>query len=122
MKKLMLLSFLIMVVAGCAHKVAVVTLESTIQQAAIAAKKAAGNASDKLTIEVTVANGYKGSATVPIPVVPIGVETTLTQSTKLIMDIDLNKIVIPDDTKRITSILPTKYILDLDTGNLIESK
>ena len=122
MKKLMLLSLLIMVVAGCAHKVAVVTLESTVQQAAIAAKKAAGNASDKLTIEVTVANGYKGSATVPIPVVPIGVETTLTQSTKLVMDIDLKKIVIPDENKRIESFLPTIYILDLDTGNLIESK
>ena len=122
MKKLMILSLLIIVLTGCAHKVAVVTLESTIQQAAIAAKKAAGNASDKLTIEVTVANGYKGSATVPIPVVPIGVETTLTQTTKLSIDINLSKFVIPEQTKSLVILPPTKYILDLETGNLIESK
>ena len=119
MDKISWILILLVISTGCAHKIAVVTLESTIQQAAVAAKKAAGNASEKLTIEVSVVNGYKGSATIPVPVVPIGAETSLTQTTKLTMDIDLKKFVIPSETKGIPVAL---YFLDKNTGILTEQQ
>jgi len=122
MRKISWILILLVILTGCAHRVAVATLESTIQQAAIAAKRAAGDASNKLTIEVSVANGYKGSATIPIPVVPIGVETSLTQTTKLSMDIDLKKFVIPKETKGVSGAPSTLYFLDRNTGMLTEQQ
>jgi hypothetical protein len=60
------------VLTGCPHKIAAATFEFPIQKAALAVKRPARYASEKVTIEVAVTNGYKGSATVPIPAVPIG--------------------------------------------------
>lgn len=111
---LLCLSFL----PGCAHKVAVATLEATIQQAAQATQKAAGNAVDKMTLEVTVANGYKGSATLPTPVVPLGVETTLTQTTKLTIEINLKNYTPPISFLTKGEISPNTYLLDTKTGLL----
>lgn len=103
-------------VSGCAHKIAVMTLESTIQQAALAAKRGAGNASDKITIEVSVTNGYKGSGTVPIPVVPIGVEASLTQAIKLTIDVKLKDFTFEKGLIE----APKVYFLDLKNGALTE--
>ncbi len=122
MRKISWILILLVILTGCAHSIAVVTLESTIQQAAIAAKRAAGDASKKLTIEVSVANGYKGSATIPIPVVPIGAETSLTQTTKLTMDIDLKNFVIPKETKGVSGAPSTLFFLDRNTGMLTEQQ
>lgn len=122
MKKLFWIAPFFLIITGCAHNIAVATLESTIQQAAIAAKKAAGNTSDKLTIEVSVVNGYTASATIPIPLVPIGAGTELKQSTKLTMDIDLSKIVIPKVDRDITTAPPTLYYLDIRTGMLTKQQ
>lgn len=104
--------------SGCAHKVAVATLEATIQQAAQATQKAAGSAVEKMTLEVTVANGYKGSATLPIPVVPLGAETSLTQTTKLTIEINLKNYTSPHDFLTKGSIPPNTYLLDTRTGLL----
>jgi hypothetical protein len=101
---------------GCAHKIAVMTLESTIQQAALAAKRGAGNASDKITIEVSVTNGYKGSGTAPIPVVPIGVEASLSQAIKLTIEVNLKDF--PLEKGLIEA--PKVYFLDLKNGALTE--
>jgi len=99
----------------------VTTLESTIQQAALAAQRAARDAAEKVTIEVSVANGYKGGTNIPIPVVPIDVESSLTQTTKLTIDVDLKKYTPPSVhiTKGVAE--PTYYVLDLETG-LLEEK
>jgi hypothetical protein len=103
---------------GCAHKVAVATLEATIQQAALATQKAAGNAVEKMTLEVTVANGYKGSATLPTPVVPLGLETSLTQTTKLTIEINLKNYATPYDFLPKGTTAPNTYLLDTKTGLL----
>jgi hypothetical protein len=122
MKKLILIIFCALFITSCAHKIAVVTLESTINQAATAAKKAAGNAAGKLTIEVSVVNGYKGSATLPVPVVPIGAETSLTQSTKLTLEINLNNFTIKSDDKSNIVATPAVYYLDKNSGLLTETQ
>ena len=101
---------------GCTHKIAVMTLESTIQQAALAAKRAAGNASDKITIEVSVTNGVKGSATAPIPVVPIGVEASFSGTTKLTIDVRLKDF----NVEKGLIETPKMYFLDLQNGTLTE--
>ena len=102
--------------AGCTHQIVVMTLESTIQQVALAAQRGAGDASDKITIEVEVTNGIKGSAAAPIPVVPIGVEASLAQSTKVTIDINLKKFSLEKSLIE----TPKLYFLDLQNGTLTE--
>lgn len=116
--KYFLLLISLIVLTGCAHKIAVATLESTIQEAALAVKRAAGDASEKVTIEVAVTNGYKGSATAPIPVVPIGAEASLMRTTKLTLDVKLKNYTAPAGFVP----APTNYTLDLKTGALEEAK
>ena len=84
----------------------------------VSSKKAVGDASDKMTLEVSVATGYKGSATLPIPVVPIGAEASLSQTTKLTIDVNLKNYVLPEERKSLGATEPTRFILDLNTGLL----
>lgn len=113
MKKcLILLSFIL--IQGCTSKIAVMTLEQTIQNAAEAAQKGANGASTSISIEVAVTNGYKAGATAPIPVVPIEVSASSSITTKLKMDVDLTTYTAP------AALTPTNsvFILDTETGIL----
>lgn len=105
---------------GCSQKVAVLTLDAVIRDAAEAAQRGAGDAATDFTIEVGVTNGYKGSATLPIPVVPIGVEATSSVATKLTLKLDLKKF--KDDKNRLAPLAepPRVMILDKSTGQLTE--
>ena len=102
---------------GCTSTVAVMTLESTITQAALAAQRATNGATKKLSIEVGVTTGYKASAAVPIPVpvVPIDVSAASTTTTKLKLDVDLKSFAPPD---RLKGTEPDIFILDTKTGLL----
>lgn len=110
----------ILTLSGCTGKVAVMTLESTITQAALSAKRATNGASDTLNIEVGVTTGYRASAGVPIPVpvVPIDVSATSSTTTKLKLEVDLKEFVPPADIK---SDVPQVFILDTNTGLLLPS-
>lgn len=113
MKKLLIvLSFII--IQGCASKIAVMTLEQTIQNAAEAAQKGANGASEKISIEVAVTNGYKAGATAPIPVVPIEVSASSSITTKLKIDVDLKTYSAPEALSPEKSV----FILDTETGLL----
>ena len=105
---------------GCAGKVAVVTLESTIAQAAMSAKKATNGASDKLNIEVSVTTGYRAGAAVPIPVpvVPIDVSASSSTTTKLKLVINLKEYEPPVGVKHSE---PQIFLLDTVTGRLLPS-
>lgn len=108
-----LILIVVVLTQGCSSKIAVMTLESTIQNAAEVAKTASRGASNKVKIEVSVTNGYQAGATVPV--VPITFGASSTVSTKLTMEIDLVKYSPP------TSALPQKkdiFTLDTETGKL----
>lgn len=119
MKRWVLILLCFAFLPGCAHKVAVATLESTIHDAAVAAKNAAGNASTKINIEVSVVNAYQGTATIPIPVVPIGAQASLQQTTKLTIEVNLQQFK-PIELTRAEDGKTKIYILDLSTGKLQE--
>lgn len=109
----------VFLLSGCAGKVAVVTLESTIAQAAASAQKATNGASKKLSIEVSVTTGYRAGSAVPIPVpvVPIDVSASTSTTTKLKLDIDLEKFEAPAKS---AGMEPEMFILDTRTGRLQE--
>ena len=113
------LFIIILLTQSCTSKIAVTTLETTIQEAATAAKEGSKGAADKIKIEVGVTNGYKAAATAPIPVVPIGIEASSAVNTKLTLEVDLTKYepgkLAPEGTKPAE---PDTYILDLSTGEL----
>ena len=119
MRYLILFSILL-TLFGCTGKIAVMTLESTITQAALAAKNATNGASDKLNIEVSVTTGYKagGAVPIPVPVVPINVSASSSTTTKLKLEVDLNAFEPPADIK---SGAPQVFILDTNTGMLLPS-
>jgi hypothetical protein len=116
--------FLAVLVQGCTSKMAVQTLESTIEDAVIAAKKGSKGASKEITIEVKVTNGFKGSATAPIPVVPVGLEAKSETFTKLTLKVNLDEYPLPGDlslsSKRPPAPKPKIFILDTKTGKLKE--
>lgn len=99
---------------ACSSKIAVMTLEQTIRNAADAAKEGSNGASDKLSIEVAVTNGYKAETTIPIMVVPIEVSASNTVTTKLKMDVDLREYT----PRKSISSDDGVYILDTATGIL----
>ena len=117
MRYLTILSVLL-VMSGCTSKVAVMTLESTITQAALSAKNAVYGGSSKLNIEVSVTTGYRASAAVPIPVpvVPIDISASSSTTTKLKLEVDLDKFNPPAEIK---SSEPQIFILDTTTGLLL---
>jgi hypothetical protein len=102
------------VLQACSSKVAVMTLEQTIQNAAEAAKKGSGGASKKLQIEVVVTNGYKAGGTVPIMVVPIDLSASSSVTTKLKLDVDLDAYV----SRKAVSGENAVFMLDTATGVL----
>jgi len=108
---------ILFLMSGCTSKVAVMTLESTITQAALAAQRATNGASNTLSIEVGVTTGYKASAAVPIPVpvVPIDVSASSTTTTKLKLNVDLKSFKPPD---RLKGADPDIFVLDTKTGLL----
>lgn len=87
--RICLLLVLCMVLQACSSKIAVVTLEQAIQNAAEAAKKGSGGASKKLQIEVSVTNAYRAGGTVPIMVVPVALSASSSVTTKLKLEVDL---------------------------------
>ena len=99
---------------ACSSKIAVMTLDQTIQNAAEAAKKGSGGASKKLQIEVVVTNGYEAGSTVPIMVVPIKLGASSAVTTKLKLDVDLDAYV----SRKSVSAERTVFILDTATGML----
>ena len=107
-----------LIMLGCTGRIAVMTLESTITQAALSAKNATNGASDNLNIEVSVTTGYKASAAgpIPVPVVPINVSASSSTTTKLKLVVDLNKFEPPVDIKGKG---PQIFILDTSTGMLL---
>ena len=102
---------------ACTSKIAVMTLEQTIQNAAEAAKKGSGGASKKLQIEVVVTNGYEAGSTVPIMVVPIKVGVSSAVTTKLKLDVDLDAYD-ADATRKSMSPGKSVFMLDTATGIL----
>jgi hypothetical protein len=102
------------VLQACSSKIAVVTLEQTIQNAAQAAKKGSGGASKKLQIEVSVTNAYRAGGTVPIMVVPVALSASSSVTTKLKLEVDL-------DAYRAQKLDPAEtkvFTLDTTTGLL----
>ena len=102
------------VLQACSSKIAVTTLEQTIQNAAEAAKRGSGGASKKLQIEVVVTNGYEVGSTVPIMVVPVKVGASSAVTTKLKMEVDLDAYV----SRKSPPGQSTVFILDTETGVL----
>jgi hypothetical protein len=94
----------------------VVTLESTIRDTALAAKRAAAGAADVVRIEVSVTNGYTAGATVPIQVIPISLTGTRTDTTTLTLEIKLKDYNPPRDLE----VAPSRYLLNVKTGELTE--
>jgi len=122
MLKLTVASLLtLLFISGCSHKIAVTTLESAIEQSAVAVKSASKGAADKVDIEVSVVTAAKGSATIPVPYVPIGVESSASTTTKLKVTVDLTKYPDPDPDAGVLKGAypePQVYILDLNTGEV----
>jgi hypothetical protein len=128
---LLLVAFVV-VLPACAHKLAAVSLESTIIEAAKATKRAAGDSVKILKIEVSVVNGFTMDAKSPIPVVPLNAGMELTQATKLSVDVDLEKFGLPSEIAKPEKgpgskirtkssdkeTLPEKYMLDLDRSEI----
>ena len=101
---------------GCAHMMPVVTLESAIRDAAQAAQRAVGPASDKVTVQVSVVTATSAGTKLPIPVVPLDIAHTRTQTTMLTLDVDLRKFKLP-----LALAAPSRrYLLNLKTGELNE--
>jgi len=101
---------------GCAHMMPVVTLESAIRDAALAAQRAVGPASDKVTVEVSVVTATSAGTKLPIPVVPLDIERTRTRTTTLTLEVDLKKFRLP-----LAQAAPSRrYLLNLKTGELNE--
>ena len=101
---------------GCAHVIPVATLESTIRDAAEAAQRAAGPASDKVTVEVSVVSATRAGTTLPVPVVPLDIEHTRSRTTTLTLEIDLKKFKPPLAAQARSP----RYVLNVKTGELIE--
>ncbi|MGZ4994094.1 MAG: hypothetical protein ACXV8I_04020 [Methylobacter sp.] len=118
MNKKIILLIVCSLLQGCPSKIAVMTLESTIENAAKVAKQASNGSSKNLNIEVNVTNGFKGSATAPIPVVPVGIEDSSSTSVKLTLDIDLQTYSPPIHPLAVGAQPPQLYTLDTDTGKL----
>lgn len=110
--------------SGCnSNKIAVAKLEAVIEQSALAAKRAAKNDSiETLNIKVAVVTSTKGSAVIPIPYVPVGIEGSQAQTTELAVAVDLSKY--PDEpgdpgfTVLDYANDPQVFILDLKTGEI----
>lgn len=103
---------------GCTGKIAVMTLESTITQAAMSAQRATRGASKELSIEVSVTTGLKADTADPVlvvPVVPIDFSFSTSTTTKLKLDVDLEKFEPPAD---IRAAGPQLFILDTRSGLL----
>ena len=104
-------------ITGCTHMLPVVTLESEIQNTALAAQRAAGDAASVARVEVSVATGFRVGTTVPIQVVPITAEHTRSVTTTLTIDIDLKKF---KGEQRFKEQPPQYMLLNPKTGELTE--
>lgn len=116
-KYLFIFSFFI--IQGCSGKIAVMTLEQTIRNAAEAAIDGSHGGIKTINIEVAVTNGYVAGATLPIPVVPINLSASSSVTTKLKMDVDLDCYDPPEPIQGWDSTHPQSvFILDTETGIL----
>ena len=107
-----LVSFVIL--QACSSKIAVMTLEQTIRNAAVAVQKGSNGASTKLQIAVAVTNGYRVSGRLPIAVVPIQISTSSSIVTKLKLEVDLTTF----KSEKALSTDKSVFILDTATGAL----
>jgi hypothetical protein len=134
----------VLTLAGCTSTVPVTRMEGAIEQALLAAQRGgqcnqAGNGFDcvvdKVTIELSVTVGYKGTAgaTAPIPVVPItlGGEISKTNMNKVVFTADpanYRPLDADDDFKlkgytegqESVKEARRRYLLNTKTGELIE--
>ena len=107
------------------HQVAVTTLDDTIEDAAKAVLDSVNNNTkviESFTIEISVTQGFKAGATVPIPVVPISIEGNMAVGTKLSLKLDMEQYLIEQESKELKSLLPPSrpqvFMLDTRTGAL----
>ena len=81
--------------AGCTtHRVAVTTLDATIEDAAQAVLDSVDNNTEAVKsfeIKVNVTQGFKAGATVPIPVVPISLEGSSAVGTTLTLGLNMKE-------------------------------
>jgi hypothetical protein len=115
-KYLLIIPFIL--IQGCTtpSKIAVMTLDQTIQNAAEAAKKGSNGASKTINIKVGVTQGYTAGATIPVSVVPINVGVSSNVSTTLTMDVNLNEYTPPMQIA--SEPRESVFILDTRTGKL----
>jgi hypothetical protein len=113
MKLMLLLSLTVLLSACSPSKIAVRSLDETLIDAAEKAKKAGAS---ELTVEVSVTSGFAGKADVPISVVALGGEASLSKATKLTVKFSsLANWQIPLELKATS---PTLYLLDQSTFKL----
>lgn len=114
LKTITVLCCSVFLLSGCASKkIAVTTLESTIEQSAIAVKSASKGSVKTVDIEVAVVTAVKGSGTIPVPYVPIGVDASSSTTTKLKVTVNLEDF---PETVAEAHEDSQVYILDLNTG------
>lgn len=114
MRKIFGLAFLVALTGCASDKVLVRSLDSAFIEAAHKAKAAGAK---ELTVELSVVDGYKGTASVPISVVTVGGEKTVSNSIKVTAKIaDLGSWIEPVKTKGAEDY----FILDVKTFKLEE--
>lgn len=105
---------------GCAHQLEVKKLDDAMKQSACTAKAAMDKSITDLTLEYSVTNGYEGSATIPIPVVPLSAKATLSQTEKVTVKVNVATL----DCSNVPGIrmsaspAPAIYLLDIKTGQM----
>lgn len=117
MIKKITLCLVVSILAGCAsNQVMVRSLDATIIDAA---QKAQFAGAKEISVEVSVISGYKGTASVPISVVTVGGEKSVSNSTKVTAKVDLNNW--SDPTQKMNALDSKEedyYLLDIKTLEL----
>lgn len=110
----------VLLCVGCGHQLEVKKLEDAMKQSACTAKAAMDKSITDLTLEYSVTNGYEGSATIPIPVVPLSAKATLSQTENVTVKVNVATL----DCSNVPGIritsgpAPAIYLLDTKTGQL----
>jgi hypothetical protein len=119
MKQILLVLALVSLIGCSSNKLMLRTLDSTIIEAAERAKRAGAK---EITLELSIVSAYKGKVSLPISVVTVGGETSLSNTTKVTVKIDsLAKWKNPDEQQGETLRLGTHengseyFILDTKT-------
>jgi len=114
-RKVVICLFLVVLVGCASNQVMVRSLDATIIEAAQKAQLAGAK---EISVEVSVVSGYKGTASIPISVVTVGGEKSVSNSTKVIAKVDLEKWSNPRQKMNGLSQEQEEYYI-LDTKTLI---